>query len=207
MIVNTEATTPEPDRREPRPHRQAQIEGGFVAGERALDPAEQHPGEQHGEQQQDQRREHVEPEARPRGQQLGDEVDLDVGAAVADAGKAPEHGDAEHEPRDVEGVRDRGGQDIAADRRDEHQHGDRREEQAGDPLDQGRQPLEPPGEAPHPVDRARKGWLICIARASATGAARDGGAARGSAGGAAYWYSAPLSLSDRISASWMASAS
>jgi hypothetical protein len=141
----------EPDQREPRPNRQAQVERRLVAGIGARDPVEQHPGEQDGEQQEHQRRDDIEPEARPRRQQLGYEVDLDVRAAVADAGEAPQHGDAEHQPRDVERVRDRRGKGIAAERRGEHQHGDHGEEQAGDALDRAREPVEPPHDPHDPV--------------------------------------------------------
>jgi hypothetical protein len=60
-------------------------------------------------------------------------------AAIADAGKTPQNRYPQQQPRDIETVRNRRSEDIAADGGDEHQDGDQRQKQRGDLFDQQRQ--------------------------------------------------------------------
>src|SRR5690606_28874457 len=93
------------DQHDHRPRRQAQVEGRLAAGISAGGTAGHLPEEQHREYAKDEPCEQVAHPAQPRWYHFDEKVDLDVGAAVADAGEAPHDRGTNQEARQVERIR------------------------------------------------------------------------------------------------------
>ena len=97
----------DPRHQKERPDRHLQIHGHDVLGARAHHLVEQRVGLHRHHEQQHQGREHVDPALVFRRRIGPDQIDGDVGAAIAGGGDAPEDQDAQHELAEIVVVGDR----------------------------------------------------------------------------------------------------
>src|SRR5580692_11829202 len=124
-----------PGDREERPGRQMQVEGRDMVLIGAPHLVEQRPGLHCHHEQQHKRREHVDQALIFRADITPDEIDGDVGAAIARRSNAPENENAEQQAADVEGIGNRIAEQIAQQHRDEDVDGNNTDKAGRDPFD------------------------------------------------------------------------
>src|SRR5262249_26751042 len=103
----------DPRHGEERPRGQTEIQGQHVVGAGADDLVEQRPGMYRHDEQKHQRGEHVDRALQLRADIGPQEIDRDVGAAIAGRADAPEDQDAEQQTAEIVGVGDRRIEEIA----------------------------------------------------------------------------------------------
>src|SRR6478672_4621540 len=131
----------DPGHQEERPNRQPQVESQNVIGAGRPDLVVKRVGLDRDHKQQHQRGEYIDPPLQPRADAGVEQVDGDVGAAVARCGDTPEDQDAEQQPAEIVGIRYLNAEEIAQQNRDENVGSDNADEESGDKLDAVDEPV------------------------------------------------------------------
>ena len=163
MAINSTAeTSPSHATRKNGQVGSRRVEGQHVIGARSPDLVVERVGLHRDDEQQNERREHVDDALQARADIGVEQVDGDVGAAVARRGDAPEDQNAEQQPAEVVGIRNLHAEEVAQHDRDEDVGGDDADEAGGDQLDEVDEPV-------HRAARTARRRPVAGAARSATG--------------------------------------
>src|ERR1700733_4050982 len=124
-----------PRDREERPGRHVHIECRDIVVIGAAHLVEQRPRLHRHHEQQNQSRKHIDQALVFRADIAPDQIDGDVGAAIAGGGNTPEDQNAQQQTPDIEGIRDRIAEKIAQQNRDENVEGDNADKSGRNPFD------------------------------------------------------------------------